>query len=58
MKYEITYYDRWVDDNGAIREGYRKDYTNREEVVNWYKNNYKKVSVREGCYYSYQKPIF
>ncbi len=57
MKYEITYYDRWVDDNGAIREGYRKDYTNREEVVNWYKNNYKKVSVREGCY-SYQKPIF
>ena len=57
MKYEITYYDRWVDDNGAIREGYRKDYTNKEEVVNWYKNNYKKVSVREGCY-SYQKPIF
>lgn len=57
MKYEITYYDRWVDDNGAIREGYRKDYINREEVVNWYKNNYKKVSVREGCY-SYQTPIF
>ena len=46
--YKVTYFDEWLDDNGAIRSGIRSDIIPQEHLQ-WYKDTFgeKKISVKE-----------
>ena len=46
-KYEITYYDEYIDDDGFLFKGFITIYTNDIKKVLWYKENDKTSIIRE-----------
>lgn len=45
MMYEVTYFDRYVGDDGFPTEGIRKDIVNQEKLE-WYKKNTRVWSIK------------